>query len=121
MTRFHALCLAFLVSPVLGNDAPLPKDRARLWNISTEPFTYQLATISGTGWSAPVTLAPGKYQEIRLPKRGEVSEWAGLADFIPHLTIQSRQPIGLCRVRLPGKNESGEIVRQWFFVKDSNG
>jgi hypothetical protein len=125
-TRVWALAACFLLPSAFAfakqPAAPkLPKGVGRLWNISSEPFTFQLGITSGSGWSEPITLAPGKYREIRRPTPGQTSEIAGLRDRVPCVKIQTRQPIGLIRISLPAQTPDGETVPQWFYVKDSNG
>src|SRR4051812_19540877 len=95
----------------------LPKGVGRLWNLTNEPFTYQIARTSGQPWSGQMTLAPGKYQEVKLPKPGETSEWLGL-DNSHHASLTIRFPFpqlgGTIRIRLPGRTASDEIVPNWL-------
>lgn len=126
VSRISAISILLVVTAGVtqakdNQESPLPKGVGRLWNISADPFTFQLGTTTGSGWSAPITLAPGKYKEIKMPPPGQPTEIAGLHDRNAHVKIQSRQPFGVVRVSLPARTARDELVPQWFYVKDSNG
>ena len=93
----------------------------RLWNISDAPFKYRLRRSSGAVWTDVKTLAPGEFQQLRLPKPGERAELEGLDVSDPHLSIEYPELGGLMRFRLPARSSSGTVVPFWFYVKDSNG
>lgn len=125
---FSCIALLFVTVP-MGDAAqpatapPRPKGTGRLWNLTSEPFTYQLARTSGEPWSQLRTLPPGKYHEVKVPKSGETSEWLGLNNYRdPSITVKFPVPRlgGVIKVTLPAKTARDEVEPNWYLVRDSN-
>lgn len=118
---FAPCCAQAQVQAQEGTGALPLGEGGRLWNITDSPFKYRLRRAGGEIWTDVKTLAPGAYQQIKLPKIGERAELEGLDVRDPHLSIEYPELGGLMRFRLPARSSTGKIVPFWFYVKDSNG
>jgi hypothetical protein len=112
-----------LVTPTLK---PPEVKEVRIWNITNEPFKYRLAKSDGVPWTAEITVEPGKYQTILIPKPGEPSELEGIT-LIPESVYRGRY-FGIRYPKYGGFLEANMPIEEgekgipiWFHVKDANG
>jgi hypothetical protein len=106
---------------------PPQLSEVRIWNVSNRPFKYRLARATGLRWTDEITLAPGKYQSIPVPKPGQPSELEGIADSKEGSVYESRF-IGIRYPKYGGFMESNLPIEQgetpipyWFHILDPNG
>ena len=102
-----------------------PAGEGRLYNVTSEPFVFQMHRADGAAWTENYNVAPGKFLAIKAPKAGETHEIQGLTgNGRGFIIIRHRDPVlgGYMTLRLPAQNPaSGKIQPTWFAVKDSNG
>jgi hypothetical protein len=106
-------------SPDATDNQP-PAGIGRLWNLTPEPITYELARNTGRPWSIPRTIQPGKFHELRTPPPGQRSPLLGINQRDRFVGVRFPALGGVVTVRLPGRNAEGELVPNWFFVNDAN-
>lgn len=125
---FAALCAATfgIVSAQETKSEEKPSDKlppagiGRLWNLTPEPITYELARNSGRPWSRARTIAPGTYHELHGPQPGQRTVLLGMNQRDRFVGVRFNALGGVIRVRLPARNAEGEVVPNWFFVRDAN-
>jgi len=101
--------------------APVVRE-GRIWNIADEPFKFRLARAHGKLWTDEMTLEPGKSQAIRALKPGEQSElegFTGRGDGYVNISFPSMG--GHFHLHLPARSHKGDLMPNWFHVKDANG
>ncbi len=94
----------------------------RLWNIADEPFKFRLARSHGALWTEEMTLQPGKSLAIRSIKPSEQSDlegFTGRGDGYVNISFPSTG--GHFHLHLPARNHRGELMPNWFHIKDANG
>ncbi|HVC97716.1 MAG TPA: hypothetical protein VND64_28855 [Pirellulales bacterium] len=102
-------------------NAPAVRE-GRLWNIADEPFKFRLARSHGALWTDELTLEPGEHHAIRALKPGEQSDlegFTGRGDGYVNISFPSMG--GHIHLHLPARNHRGELIPNWFHVKDANG
>ncbi len=118
--------LASLVHAQAGPDKlDVPVGEGRLYNLTSQPFVFQLHRADGAAWTESYSIPPGKYFAVKAPKAGETTEIQGITgNGRGYVIIRHREPIlgGFLTVRLPAMNPAnGQIQPTWFAVKDSSG
>jgi hypothetical protein len=115
-----AMCAISHAAEAPADSPALNAGVGRLWNLTPEVLVYQLGRTSGSPWSDPIALPPGQSHEVRAPRPGERSPLLGLSDRERFVVVRFRALGGVVKVRLPARTPEGEIVPNWFFVKDAN-
>jgi hypothetical protein len=97
----------------------------RLYNLTPQPFTFQLHRADGVAWTDGYVVQPDKYMVIRAPRPGETTEIQGLTgNGRGYVIIRHREPVlgGYMTLRLPAQNPANQQIQPtWFAVKDANG
>lgn len=115
-------CLALGGEPLLGQD-PINEDEAvegQLWNITEEPFTFQLRQASGPCWTEEFTLQPGEYKPVLATDTnilGITNDGSGDGFVIIRFPALG----GSVHTMLSARTRNDQFVPYWFYVKDSNG
>ncbi|HEY1601955.1 MAG TPA: hypothetical protein VGG64_20300 [Pirellulales bacterium] len=97
----------------------------RLYNLTADPFVFQLHRADGVAWTDGYVVPPGKYFAIKAVRPGDRSEVQGITgNGRGYVIIRHREPIlnGYMTLRLPAQNPATQQVQpMWFAVKDANG
>jgi hypothetical protein len=126
-----ALCVAFsahstaLAQTKKGQQAAATVREGRIYNLTPQPFTFQLHRADGVAWTDGYVVQPGKYIAIKAPRPGETTEIQGLTgNGRGYVIIRHREPVlgGYMTLRLPAQNPANQQLQPtWFAVKDANG
>ena len=127
-------CLALVVvlaaeAVALGqtpsNKLNLPPGEGRLYNLTSQPFVFQLHRADGAAWTENYSIPPGKFFAVKAPKPGETTDIQGITgNGRGFVIIRHREPVlgGFLTVRLPALNPANQQIQPtWFAVKDANG
>jgi len=103
----------------------VPVREGRLYNLTSQPLSFQLHQMDGVAWTNSYSIAPGKYFAVRAPKAGEATDIQGLTgDGRGFVIIRYPEPIlgGYLTLRLPARNPSSQVLQPtWYAIQDSNG
>jgi hypothetical protein len=126
-----ALCLALSTNEAARAQAKKAETPAvtvregRLYNLTSQPFTFQLHRADGVAWTDGHVVQPGKYMVIKAPGPGETTEIQGLTgNGRGYVIIRHFEPVlgGYMTLRLPALNPANQQIQPtWFAVKDANG
>ncbi len=122
-----ALCamVAIVQAQELPDKLDLPVGEGRIYNLTKQPFVFQLHRADGAAWTESYTIPPGKYFAVKASQAGPPSEIQGITgNGRGYVIIRHREPIlgGYLTVRLPAMNPAnGQVQPTWFAVKDANG
>ncbi len=97
----------------------------RLYNLTSQPFRFQLHQADGAAWTNAFVVHPGKYYAIHAPRNGEFTDIQGLTgNGRGFVIIRYPEPVlgGNMTVRLPAMNPANQRLQPtWFAIKDSSG
>ncbi len=114
--------LATSGQPVLGQE-PTNEEEAvegQLWNITKEPFTFQLRQASGPCWTEEITLQPGEYKSVLATETnilGITNDGSGDG----YVIIRYPALGGSVHTMLSARTRNDQFVPYWFYVEDANG
>lgn len=118
-----AIAILTVGSDTLFGQDPANEDEAvegQLWNITKEPFTFQLRQASGPCWTEEITLQPGEYKAVLATDTnilGIMDDGSGDG----YVIIRYPALGGSVHTMLSARTRNDQFVPYWFFVKDSNG
>jgi hypothetical protein len=109
----------------LPDKLDLPVGEGRIYNLTNQPFVFQLHRADGAAWTESHTIPAGKYFAVKAPRGGATTEIQGITgNGRGYVIIRHREPVlgGYLTVRLPAMNPAnGQVQPTWFAVKDANG
>jgi hypothetical protein len=96
-----------------------------LYNLTGQPFSFQLHRTVGAAWTNVYTIPSGERASVRAPRAGQRSEIQGITgDTRGFVLIRYWDPVldGYTMFRLPAQNPADQRFEPtWFAVKDSSG
>ena len=96
-----------------------------LYNLTGQPFSFQLHRTVGLAWTSVYTVPPEQRIVVRPPRAGQRSEIQGMTgDTRGFVLIRYWDPVlnGYTMFRLPAQNPADQRLEPtWFAVKDSSG
>ncbi|HVU88543.1 MAG TPA: hypothetical protein VHD36_14580 [Pirellulales bacterium] len=125
---FAAAILSTAGTSAKAQDVPdkldLPVGEGRIYNLTDQPFVFQLHRADGAAWTESYTIPAGKYFAVKAAPGGATEIQGITGNGRGYVIIRHREPVlgGFLTVRLPAMNPAnGQVQPTWFAVKDANG